>query len=77
MAPTPKPGTTVQVPVPGVPSEQEATSWATANGKLIAALILTVLAIVFLKFILKNKAVQILGTIIIVLFIGWLMWGRK
>jgi hypothetical protein len=39
MAPTPRPGTTVQVPLP-VPGEQQATNFAVNSGKLIAAVIL-------------------------------------
>jgi hypothetical protein len=76
MPPTPRPGTTVQVPVPGVPSEQQATNWALQSGKLIGAVLMVVLVMWFLKFLFASVQVRIIATGIIFLFIGYMIWGR-
>lgn len=78
MAPTPRPGTTIQVPIPRVPSvdEQKATNWAAGNGKLIAALLLTVIAVAVVRWVWKSVQFRVLLGIGVALFVGYLIWGR-
>lgn len=72
----PRPGTTVHVPVPNIPTEQGATNWAIQSGKLIGAVLMVVLVMWFLKFLFASVQVRIIATGIIFLFIGYMIWGR-
>ena len=75
MAPTPRPGTTVQVLLP-VPGEQQATNFAINSGKLIAAVILVGLSIWFLKWMFGSVQMRVISAVIITLFIAYMMWGK-
>jgi hypothetical protein len=53
------------IPIPPAPQEEQATSWAIANGKLIAAIILTVLVVGVVRWLWGNVGIRIVGAAII------------
>ena len=72
----PRPGTTVQVPLPGAPTEQGATNWAIQSGKLLAVVILIALAIWFLKWLFGSVQMKVILAIIVTGFVAYMVWGR-
>jgi hypothetical protein len=59
------------IPIPPAPREEQATSWAIANGKLIAAIILVVLVVGFVRWLWGQMAMRIVGAAIIS---GWIVY---